>query len=142
MEDKKLIMWLSQAQHLAQFSKAEKLKVGCVVVKNGRIITTGINGMPCGASNVCEIVQADGTLVTKPEVSHAEANAICGAAKNGIALSGAMLFLTHSPCFECSKLIVNSGIRAVFYINEYRDARPLQFLRDNGVLTKQVNIDE
>lgn len=98
------------AERYAQLSSAERLKVGCVIVKDNRIISIGYNGMPAGWDNVCE---CDGK--TKPEVLHAEANAITKVARSSESTEGAELYTTTAPCIDCAKLIYQSGIERVFY---------------------------
>ena len=135
-------MWLSQAQHLSQFSHAERLKVGAYIIKNNRVITTGINGTPKGYSNKCECIDENtGEKKTVKEVMHAELNAICGAAKNGIALDGTSLFVTHSPCFDCAKIILAAGIKDVYYLYEYRDNSSILFLKNHNVNVCQIDLD-
>lgn len=120
---------------IAELSTAKRLKVGALIVdKDQKYLVYGYNGTPPGKSNDCEILLEDGTLVTKPEVIHAECNAIYKAAKRGISTENATLFLTHSPCFDCAKAIVMSGILVVNFINEYRDRKGLDFLLDNWVV--------
>ena len=115
------------AEQYSQLSHAKRLKVGAVIVKDNRIISVGYNGTFPGASNVCEYKNAYGDLVTNLEVLHAEENAICFAAKAGISPEGSSLFTTHSPCFNCSKLIIQLGIKKVYY-REIYDPESLAFL--------------
>lgn len=102
------------AEETAKLSSAVKLKVGCVIVKDNRILSIGYNGTPAGWDNACEV---DGK--TKPEVIHAERNALDKVAKSTESTDGAVLFVTHTPCIECAKSIFNTGISQVYYINEY-----------------------
>ena len=118
-----------RAAHLfADLSSAERLKVGAIIVKDGRIISIGYNGTPSGWDNTCEVDD-----VTKPEVIHAEANAISKLARSTESGYGAEMYLTHSPCIECAKLIHASGIVRVFYQTTYRSDAGIEFLRDCGV---------
>jgi len=104
----------------AQLSTAKKLKVGCIIVKDNRVISIGYNGMPSGWSNECEEPWTrEGNLVTKPEVLHAEANAITKVARSSESCEGATLYCTHAPCIECAKLIAQSGIKEVYYETPY-----------------------
>jgi len=112
--------------------------VGCVLVKDDRIISIGYNGMPPGWSNQCETLSfftEDGkqlpsqVLVTKPEVLHAEENAITKLARSTESGEGATAFITHAPCLSCAKLLYSSGIVEVFYANWYRDNSGLDFLK-------------
>jgi len=121
----------------AKLSKAIRLKVGALLVKDDRIISLGYNGTPSGYDNFCEYSDTyEGVgsyLRTKPEVVHAETNVIAFAAKNGIKTDGCTLILTHSPCFDCSRLIIQSGVKTVVYKEDYRDLLGIEFLRKNNV---------
>ena len=134
------------AHEVAKMSHARRLQVGAVIVKDDRVISMGYNGMPAGWENNCETpvtnvvgVAPDGhdlvelTLKTKPEVLHAESNAIAKLAKSNDSGLGADLFITHAPCMECSKLIFQSGIRRVYYSSDYRDDSGIKFLKQSGV---------
>ena len=138
---------MSVAEVYAQLSSATRLKVGCVVVKNDTIIGIGYNGMPSGWDNVCEEVdtpslpylQGDGpTLKTKPEVIHAEINAISKVAKSTNSSEGATMFITHAPCIECAKSIYQSGINSVFYRDTYRTDQGVKFLEKCGVTIERI----
>ena len=122
------IAYMRAAHLFSDLSSAERLKVGAIIVKDGRIISIGYNGTPAGWDNTCE---QDG--VTKPEVIHAEANAISKLARSTESGYGAEMYLTHSPCVECAKLIYASGIVRVFYQTTYRSDAGIEFLRDCGV---------
>ena len=114
----------------AELSYATRLKVGTLIVKDTMVISDGFNGMPTGMSNTCE----DENDVTNWEVLHAEANAILKLAKYGSGgCKDATLYTSHSPCKECSKLIHQSGIKRVFYKNEYKDTDGIEFLQNMGV---------
>ena len=130
---------MKSAFNYADCSTAEKLKVGCVLVKDDRIISIGYNGMPPGWSNQCETLSfftEDGKqlpsqiLVTKPEVLHAEENAIVKLAKSNESGDGATAFITHSPCLSCAKLLYSSGIIGVYYTHPYRNTEGLDFLKE------------
>lgn len=95
------LMYMRIAQIAAERSYAKRLKVGCVIVKNHSIISFGWNGMPTGYDNCCEM-EVDGKLVTRPEVQHAELNAIAKLAENGYSSKDAAIFITHSPCIHLS----------------------------------------
>ena len=114
-------------------SHARRLQVGAVIVKDDRVISMGYNGMPAGWENNCETTQENGTLKTKPEVLHAESNAIAKLAKSNDSGLDAELFVTHAPCMECSKLIFQSGISRVYYSADYRDDSGVKFLKQSGV---------
>lgn len=141
MTSLKIKAHLNAAKGYAKLSKAKRLKVCALIIRDDRPTVNGLNGMPPGGSNVCEEYVQDGPLtelVTKPEVSHAEANAICWAAKNGTATNGAIMVTTHSPCFNCAKLIKNAGITEVYYETEYRLTDSLDFLRKNNVKVTKI----
>ena len=108
--------YLQMAEVWAQNSYCKRRKVGALIVKDKMIISDGYNGTPSGFENICE----DENGVTKPYVLHAEANAITKVAKSGNSSSGATLYVTASPCMECSKLIIQSGISRVVYRDAYR----------------------
>lgn len=135
--------YMQMAQVWAKRSKAVRKQVGALIVKDNQIISDGYNGMPAGEEDdVCEFWAAivDGTsdikyeLRTKPEVLHAESNALTKLSKNGgTGSAGADLYVTMSPCFECSKLIKQAGIKRVFYREKYRDTEGIEFLVKRGV---------
>lgn len=129
---------LKTAKIYAELSYAKRLKVGAVIVKDGRIISVGRNGTPSGYNNNCETISDDGELHTKPEVVHSEANAILFAAKNGIKTNNSEIICTHSPCINCSALIVQSGIKKVYYETDYRDLEPLKFLSKCGIDVERI----
>jgi dCMP deaminase len=117
-------VYLNMAKEVATLSHCERNKVGAVLVKDDNVIGFGFNGTPKGMENECE---EDG--VTKDYVVHAEMNAILKAARHGYAVSGATLYLTLSPCKECSKLILQSGVKRVVYLQEYRNTEGLDLLK-------------
>ena len=130
-----------RAAHLySDLSTARRLKVGALVVKDDRIISIGYNGMPKGWDNNCEIEQPDGTLKSKLEVLHAETNAIAKLARSNESGLDADLFVTHSPCLDCAKLIYQAGIRRVYYSVNYRDASGVNFLKNSGVEVEQLDV--
>jgi dCMP deaminase len=110
------------------------------VVKDDRIISIGYNGMPAGWSNVCEDITEEGDLKTKSEVLHAETNAIAKLARSNESGLGADLFVTHSPCLECAKLIFQAGIKKVFFGKDYRDDSGIKFLVQSGVIVEKLQI--
>lgn len=130
------------AKRVADCSHAVRLHVGAVIVKDDTVISYGYNGMPAGWDNNCEdeVFQQDGTsaLKTKPEVLHAESNAIAKLAKSSNSGLDADLFVTHMPCLDCAKLIYQSGIRSVYYNENYRDDSGVKFLEKSGVEVIQV----
>jgi len=125
------------AERFAQLSSAVRLQVGAIVVKDDRIISIGYNGMPAGWDNCCEdeLHQPVGrvNLVTKPEVLHAESNAIAKLARSLESGEGATIFVTHAPCMDCAKLIYQSGVATVYYKNDYRSTQGVEFLLRSGV---------
>jgi dCMP deaminase len=133
MKEKFKQAYMKTAQTFAELSHAQRLQVGCIIVKNDRIISIGYNGMPAGWSNICEDISEDGSLKTKPEVLHAETNAIAKLAKSNESGEGASLFVTHSPCIECAKLIYQSGITNVYYGTNYRDDQGINFLKQSNI---------
>ena len=130
-------MYMQIALLTAQRSYAQRLKVGCVIVKNHSIISFGWNGMPTGYDNCCEM-EVDGKLVTRPEVQHAELNAIAKLAENGYSSKGASIFISHSPCIHCSLLIQKCGITHVYYHEAYRDDTGINFLKKAGIHVEQL----
>ena len=130
-------MYMDIALLTAKRSYAQRLKVGCVIVKNHSIISFGWNGMPTGYDNCCEI-EVDGKLVTRPEVQHAELNAIAKLAENGYSSKGAAIFISHSPCIHCSLLIQKCGITHVYYHEKYRDDAGICFLKKAGIHVEQL----
>ena len=129
------------ARRFAELSSARRLHVGAIVVKDDRIISIGYNGMPSGWDNDCEeeLLNEDGfQLKTRPEVLHAESNAIAKLAKSNDSGFGADLFVTHSPCLECAKLVYQSGIRRVWYGEGYRDNAGIEFLEKSGITVTKV----
>ena len=128
------------ARRAAQLSPARRLNVGAVIVKDDTVISYGYNGMPAGWDNNCEHILEDGTLKTNPEVLHAESNAVSKLAKSTNSGLGADLFVTHSPCLECAKLIYQSGIRRVYYAEDYRDDSGIQFLYKSGLTVEKLDV--
>lgn len=128
---------MEAAQLYARLSSAKRLKVGCIIVKDNRIISIGYNGMPAGWTNECEWTVEDGmgydTGKTKPEVLHAETNAIAKTARSNESTEGAVLYTTCSPCLDCAKLIYQSGISRVVYRQRYRTEEGLTFLQKCGI---------
>ncbi len=121
--------YLRMAQEWGKLSYCKRKQVGAIVVKNRMIISDGYNGTPTGFDNICE----DDEGYTKWYVLHAEANAISKVAASTQSCNGATLYITLSPCKECSKLIHQSGIKRVVYENEYKDTSGLKFLEKAGV---------
>lgn len=171
MKSKLKQAYMKTAETFAELSHARRLHVGAIIVKDDRIISIGYNGMPAGWDNNCEDKDWDKGaggwldpeefearypyegwheeagrnvkygLKTKPEVLHAETNAIAKLARSSDSGLGADLFVTHSPCLECSKLIYQSGIRRVFYRDDYRDRGGVEFLEKSGIQVEQIEKD-
>jgi len=134
MKQKWLDAYIDVALRFASLSTANKLKVGSIIVKDQRIISIGINGTPSGWDNTCE----DCNNKTKPEVSHAEQNAILKLAKSNESGHGAVMFITHSPCMECAKSIYGTGISRVYYRHDYRDDSGILFLKKCNIPVKKI----
>lgn len=116
----------------AQMSYSKRYKVGAIIVRDNRIIVNSWNGTPSGFPNECEDL-IDGKLVTKSTVIHAEANALMFAAKNGISTTGTDMYISLSPCINCSLLILQSGIKRVFFKERYRVTDGIDILKQNGI---------
>jgi len=162
MKQKWINMYLDIAERLAEESHAKRLKVGALFVSSEGVMSSGINGLPAGGSNECEdILYLTETevaeylekhpeekvyedelgkyvLVSKPEVGHAEEHLFGKMMRQGVSAKGGTIFVTHAPCLECSKQIVVSGIKKVYYIHEYRCDKGPEWLRKNGVEVVQV----
>ncbi|MCR5003878.1 MAG: dCMP deaminase family protein [Bacteroidales bacterium] len=127
--------YIEMASVWAKNSYCKRRQVGALIVKNKMIISDGYNGTPSGFENQCE----DENGVTKPYVLHAEANAITKVAKSGNSSEGATLFVTASPCLECSKLIIQAGIKRVVYRDEYRLTDGIDLLKRAGIEVEKVD---
>lgn len=154
MKSKYVSTFMSVAEQFAELSSATRAKVGAIIVKDNRVISIGYNGMPSGWDNECEYYDPN-TIenwmnpsdyevyckkITKDEVLHAETNAIAKVAKSPESSDGAVLFCTHFPCMDCAKLIHQSGISKVYYLNEYDAAKGSgkEFLEKSGVDLERV----
>ncbi len=126
--------YLRMTRIWAENSYCRRRKVGAIIVKNSMIISDGFNGTPSGFENVCE----DENGVTKAYVLHAEANAITKVARSNNSSDGATLYVTASPCLECSKLIIQAGIRRVVFNELYRLADGIELLNRAGVETVHI----
>jgi dCMP deaminase len=155
MKPKFVDYYMKIAEVTSGLSYAKRLQVGAVIVKDNQILATGYNGMPSGWENVCEYeeeilvsdlekgnrLEKSGQLKTKPEVLHAETNAIAKVAQSTESSAGSTLFCTHAPCIECAKLIYQSGITTLYYKHQYRDDSGIKFLQLSGVNVHQHHID-
>ena len=129
--------YLRMARIWAENSYCKRRQVGALLVKDGAIISDGFNGTPSGFENICE----DENNVSKPYVLHAEANAITKIARSSQNSDGATLYVTASPCIDCAKLIIQSGIRRVVYGEKYRLDDGIRLLQRAGIETTFVNLD-
>lgn len=129
--------YLRMAQIWAENSYCRRRQVGAIIVKDKMIISDGFNGTPSGFENVCE----DETDRTKPYVLHAEANALTKVARSNNSSEGATLYVTSSPCLECSKLIIQSGITRVVYNEQYRLCDGLDLLKRAGIDCVQLSLE-
>ena len=120
-----------------QMSYARRKQVGCIIVKDGQIISDGYNGTPHGFDNDCEFPTRFG-WETKPDVLHAESNAITKLAKSTQSSDGATAYITLMPCFDCAKLMIQSGIKRVVYKEDYREVSGIEILKRAGVEIAKV----
>ncbi len=134
MKDKFKSLYIDIAHRVAECSSAKRLKVGAICVKNDRIISIGYNGQPAGWDNNCE----DENNITLSTVIHAETNMIAKLAKTEGGGEGSEVFLTHSPCINCSLLLYQSGIKKIYYTTKYRNDDGLNFLIKCGLDVEQI----
>ena len=130
--------YLRMAKTWSELSHCGRKQVGAIIVKDGMIISDGFNGTPSGFDNCCE----EDSGVTKWEVLHAEANAILKVASSTQSAAGATLYITLSPCQQCSKLIHQAGIKRVVYSKDYKDTSGINFLEKAGVETQYLPIND
>ena len=160
MKSKFVKYYMDIAELTAKLSYAKRLHVGAVIVKGNQVLSSGYNGMPSGWENVCEnkVYCEDGEykeqlpkdsnewknfkLVSKPEVMHAERNALDKVAASNESTQGAIMFCTHSPCLECAKSIYNTGITEIYYKHDYRSGAGIEFLKKTGVHVKKYSEPE
>lgn len=121
------------AIRVSEMSYAQRKKVGCIVVKDGNILSMGWNGTPSGFDNTCEDVCEDGSLVTKKEVLHAELNCLAKMAKSTESSYGSTMYVTLSPCINCAKLMIQCGIKRVVYLEKYHNDEGIDFLKEMNV---------
>ena len=137
MNGKFIDYFMRVAEETAALSYARRLQVGCVIIKDRRILSIGYNGTPAGWDNCCEYNPDDcmgyDTGKTKPEVIHAESNALMKLCQSHDSSTGATVFITHAPCIDCAKLLYQAGIVEVIYKNEYRSTSGIEFLEKCGV---------
>ena len=133
------MMYMDIAERVSQMSVGKRAKVGALIVKDGNIRSFGWNGTPSGFDNCCEeevhqVCPLESNLVTKPDVVHAEMNAFSKILKSGGAsIDGATLYITMSPCFDCAKLIIQSGIKLVIFRDAYRKTESIKMLQEADV---------
>ena len=155
------LIYMQMAYQIAKLSYAKRRRVGCIIVKDKQVISTGYNGTPHGFENACEEVQTReienenhkkvleekgyecedaccSKEVTKREVLHAESNALAKVSMSTLSSNGADLYTTTCPCFDCAKLIIQSGIKRVFYSEDYRDMSGVALLKQAGIEVKEV----
>ena len=131
--------YMDMAYKFANLSQAKRSKVGCLIVsEDGQILSQGYNGMPRGMDNCCEYIDENGELKTKPEVLHAETNALLKCARDGGRTKDAHLYVTLSPCLDCAKAILQAGIKKVYYDEEYRNIDGLNLLKRCGIDVEQI----
>jgi len=138
MKEKFVEAHMKTADVYSKLSSAKRLQVGCVIVKNNTIIGIGYNGMPSGWDNNCEVSINEediggSYLKTKPEVLHAETNAIAKVAKSTNSTEGSDVFCTHAPCLDCAKLIYQAGVKTFYFRDHYRSTEGLDFLNNCGI---------
>ena len=139
--------FLDIAKNFSSLSKAIRRRVGCIIVKDGQIISNGFNGTPSGFDNSCEYLKEEkspdinynpNNLTTKPEVLHAESNALMKLARSTNSSIGSTMYLTCSPCFECAKLVIQSGIIRLVYIDDYRSEKGIELLRQTDIIIEKI----
>jgi dCMP deaminase len=128
------LFYMNLALEVAKASYCQRKQVGALIVQGENVIAIGYNGTISGFPNVCEL--QDGT--TRPDVLHAESNAIAKCAKSSNSSDGATLYVTLSPCFECAKIIIQSGIKDVYYLEEYRNIDGLNLLNKSKIYVQQI----
>jgi dCMP deaminase len=142
MKQKFINAYMDVAQRFSELSSAKRLQVGAIVVKDDRIISIGYNGMPSGWDNNCEdyIQLSDDSITTKtkPEVIHAEANAIAKLARGNESGDGSTMFLTHAPCIDCAKQMYAMGVKSVYYRDSYKNTDGLTFLEKCSIMVSKV----
>jgi len=139
--------FINIATEIASASKCVSKQVGAVIVKDGRILSTGYNGTPAGYTNCCDHWEGEYTPQhhewSKTYEIHAEMNAIIWAARKGISIEGATIYVTLEPCSECSKNLIASGIKRIVFLQEYEHTHSVvvsKFLKDNGVSIEKLEI--
>lgn len=137
MNDRDKALYMSIAKRVAKQSYAQRLQVGAVLVTQSGLLSIGYNGTFSGDDNTCEYDNG-GVLVTKPDVYHAEENVISKLLEEGVPAKGGTMFLTHSPCLMCSKILAKAKIAALYYAEPYRDMSGVEFLRKHGTIVEHL----
>lgn len=136
-------VYMEMAFSLSKLSKCISLQVGCLLVKNGRVLSTGVNGTPSGYKNCNDVSSEDHHLWSLRHEIHAELNAVIWAARTGSSIDGATAYVTHSPCDQCTKNLIAAGIKRIIYREEYKktlkQAELKQFCQENGVILEKYN---
>ena len=131
-------IYLRMARQFSLLSRAVRLKVGALIVTPTGVIVPGYNGTPPGFDNECEYTDSNGNLVTKPDVIHAEMNAILKAARQGVSLLGSTVYCTHAPCVNCAAKMAGIDFKRFVYQNQYRDTSGIELLEQSGVSVEQI----
>lgn len=139
------LVYMQTALLHAELSKAVRAKVGSVLVTKHGVCLTGFNGTATGLDNVCEVLVPDEfprepKLITKPDVLHAELNCLMKAAREGISVIDGIIYVTMSPCIQCSSMIVQAGIKRVVYLQQYRITTGLDLLNKAGIIVSKLEI--
>ena len=133
-------VYLGTALLHSKLSKARRSQVGAVLVTKAGVTLTGYNGSATGLDNNLEYEEPDGTLVTRISTLHSELNCILKAAKEGVSVEGATMYITLSPCLHCSAMMIQAGIKECCFIETYRDTSGLDLLKQAGIITRQVQL--
>lgn len=130
--------YMNIALEMAKLSKAQRKKVGAVILTKQGIIIPACNGMPSGMSNICE----DAMWNTKNTCIHAERNAIIKAAREGVSIVDSILYVTTSCCEQCAAMVIQSGVKEAVYLELYRDTSGIDFLKEAGIVTRQITLEK
>ena len=141
MNPRHVKMFMEMANVASKYSHAKRLKVGSLFVRDGRILSIGINGTTSGADNTCEEEDEFGNLVTLGTVIHSEQQAMYKASRDGESLKDSILFVTTQPCLMCSLGLVACGVKEVYYLHNYRSTEGIDFLKSAGILTRQITLE-
>ena len=131
--------YLRIAIEISKLSRARRNKVGAIIVKDNNILAYGFNGTPSGFNNCCEEF-INGKEITKKETIHAEVNSIYKIAKLTQSSEGAIMYITLGTCIECAKAIIQSGIKEIYYIEEYRDSSGMRLLKEAKIKVKKISL--